>query len=215
MENKVLVMTAVEAEKEAVLRGLRNDRRFDVVIAGVGPIAAAVNTMAALASSRYDLVVSAGIGGGFAGKAPVGSVVIASEVIVADLGSQTPGGFIGMDELGFGTTRLQVESNISLKLVEAIRTAGLQVYYGPILTLSTTTGTAATASELSERVQDAGAEAMEGYGVAAAAYRHSLPFVEIRTISNVIGPRDRASWRIGEALAALEQTSIFLPEVTV
>jgi futalosine hydrolase len=213
MEKRVLVMTAVEAEKEAVLQGLRNDPRFDVVIAGVGPIAAAVNTMAALASSRYDLVVSTGIGGGFVDKAPIGSIVVASEVIVADLGSQSPEGFISMDKLGFGTTHLQVESKISLNLVEAIRKGGLLVYYGPILTLSTATGTAVTAAALSERVPGVGAEAMEGCGVAAAAHRRDVPFIEIRTISNVVGPRDRAAWRIGEALAALEQTSTFLPEV--
>jgi futalosine hydrolase len=30
-----------------------------------------------------------------------------------------------------------------------------------------------------------------------------LPVLEIRTVSNAVGPRDRAAWRIGEALAAL------------
>lgn len=215
MSRKVLVMTAVEAEREAVLRGLHHDQRFDVVIAGVGPIVAAVNTMAALTSSHYDLVVSAGIGGGFVGKAPVGSIVIASRVIVADLGSQTLDGFISMEELGFGTTHLQVENITALSLVEALRAGNHSVCYGPILTLSTATGTAATASALAERVPDASAEAMEGYGVATAAHRLGLPFIEIRTISNAVGPRDRAAWRIGEALAALELTSTYLPEVIV
>jgi futalosine hydrolase len=30
-----------------------------------------------------------------------------------------------------------------------------------------------------------------------------VPFAELRTISNPVGPRDRGSWKIPEALAAL------------
>jgi futalosine hydrolase len=46
---------------------------------------------------------------------------------------------------------------------------------------------------------------MEGYGAAQAAAAHSVPTLEIRTISNEVGPRDRAAWRIGEALTALQE----------
>jgi futalosine hydrolase len=215
MNVKALVITAVEAEKEAVQRGLGHDQRFDVIAAGVGPIAAAVRTMAALSASPYDLVISAGIGGGFVNIAPVGSVVIASKVIVADLGSQTAEGFRSMDELGFGTTSLQVDERVSSTLAAALRRNGITVCSGPILTVSTTTGTAVTASDLAKRVPGAAAEAMEGFGVAAAAHYHSLPFIEIRTISNAIGPRDRAAWKIKEALTLLEQISVYLPEVIV
>ena len=65
------------------------------------------------------------------------------------------------------------------------------------------TGTAARAAELAARHPGAVAEAMEGFGVAEAAAAHGLPVLEIRAVSNAVGPRDRAAWRIGEALAAL------------
>lgn len=207
-------MTAVEAEKEAFLRGVRGDTRFEVHAAGVGPVSAAVSTAMAMASSvfEYDLVVSAGIGGGFAGQADIGSIVIASESIAADLGAETPEGFAGVDKLGFGTNRLPVEEKLSSRWVEALRADGQAVRYGPILTLSTVTGTAETAALLAERIPGAAAEAMEGYGVAEAASRRGVPFVEIRAISNAVGPRDRAAWRIGDALAALETASYHLLE---
>jgi futalosine hydrolase len=44
---------------------------------------------------------------------------------------------------------------------------------------------------------------MEGAGVAAAARRCGVAFAEIRAISNAVGPRDRTSWRIDDALRAL------------
>jgi futalosine hydrolase len=74
---------------------------------------------------------------------------------------------------------------------------------GTVLTVSTVTGTAATAAALRARYPDAVAEAMEGYGVATAAALLGVPFAEVRAISNPVGPRDRPSWRIPKALAAL------------
>ncbi|MFC4302572.1 futalosine hydrolase [Cohnella boryungensis] len=213
--NKILILTAVEAEKEAVLKGLQGNARFEVRAGGVGPVEAAVSATAALCSeaASYDLVVSAGIGGGFPGVAEIGSIVIADSVALADLGAETPDGFVGVDKLGFGSNRLPVEEALSVRLVEALRARGQSVHYGPILTLSTVTGSAQSAAELIRRVPGAAAEAMEGYGVASAARRSGIPFLEIRGISNTVGPRDRAAWRIGDALAALETAATRLSEV--
>ena len=156
IRGRVLIVTAVDAEREAVLRGLGDDERFHVVAAGVGPAAAATGTALALAAggsaagdaaapaedrsgtewllgstafssleaaglaspasadtgaaraqagAGYALVISAGIAGGFAGRAPVGSLVVAGEIVAADLGAETPDGFRSVDELGFGTAR--------------------------------------------------------------------------------------------------------------
>ncbi|MEC0247960.1 futalosine hydrolase, partial [Paenibacillus chitinolyticus] len=41
---RVLIMTPVEAERDAVLRGLAGASGFRVELAGVGPVAAAVST---------------------------------------------------------------------------------------------------------------------------------------------------------------------------
>lgn len=80
---------------------------FDLLAAGVGPALAAASTAgaltaAALADTPYDLVVSAGIAGGFQPDAPVGSLVVADEITVADLGAETADGFLTVTELGFG-----------------------------------------------------------------------------------------------------------------
>ncbi len=66
-------------------------------------------------------------------------------------------------------------------------------------------GAAATAEERARRVPAAAAEAMEGYGVGVAAQNAGVPFLEIRAVSNPVGPRDRAAWRIGDALSALTE----------
>jgi futalosine hydrolase len=209
---RILVVTAVSAEQDAVLRGLQDTDDIDVCVAGVGSIAAAANTSKILAAHQYDLVVSAGIGGGFVGKAGVGSIVVASEIIAADLGAETPEGFLSLDELGFGTTRIPIDLELASRLSTVMLASGLQVNNGAVLTVSTVTGTAATADELVQRVPNATAEAMEGYGVAYAAQVFRVPVLELRTISNLVGPRDRSAWRIGDALQSLEQASSILKE---
>lgn len=210
---RILVMTAVEAEREAVLRGLNGDTRFDVLVAGVGPAAAAASTARVLAAARYGLVVSAGIGGGFTGRAGVGSLVVASEIIAADLGAETPEGFSSLDELGFGSARVQVDFTLAERVSRALLAAGLPVNTGPVITVSTVTGTSASAAEMEARVPGAVAEAMEGYGVAIAARDCGIPILEIRAASNLVGPRDRTAWRIKEALDVLEKASSVLCEV--
>ena len=210
---RVLVMTAVSVEREAVLRGLRSNRGFDVLVGGVGPVAAAVSTAKVLATAEYGLVISAGIGGGFVGRAEVGSLVIADEIIAADLGVETPIGFSSLDELGFGFTRIQTDASLVNCFTEALLAAKLPVKIGPVLTVSTVTGKAESAAELLARVPGATAEAMEGYGVAFAAHDRGVPILELRAISNLVGPRDRAAWRIKEALDVLEAASSVLLEV--
>lgn len=287
---RILIVTAVDAEREAVLRGIGADARFDVIAAGVGPAAAAAGTALALAADRashapgrgfqpgavgsqpapantasgggpvsaesavsggkpspsgisaaasspsgsplpsgrplggqpdaagangasYRLVVSAGIAGGFPGLAPVGSLVVASEIVAADLGAETADGFASVDELGFGSARIGVDARLASELTAAIAAAGLTASTGPVLTVSTATGSAATAAEHMRRVPGAAAEAMEGFGVATAAQQFGLPALELRAISNAVGPRNRDAWRIGDALRALERASQILKEV--
>ncbi|MEW1656950.1 futalosine hydrolase [Streptomyces sp. NPDC093707] len=230
---RTLVVTAVAAERDAVCAAADGYRPAalpggyalhrapagspapDVLAAGVGPAAAAAGTAtaltaAALAGAPYELVVSAGIGGGFAPapdsarpggpplSAPLGSVVVADALIAADLGAETPDGFVPVTELGFGTVAHRPDP--ALVAAVAAATGGAT---GPVVTVSTVTGSAARAAELAARHPGVLAEAMEGFGVAEAAAAHGLPVLEIRTISNAVGPRDRAAWRIGPALAAL------------
>ncbi|MER7758797.1 futalosine hydrolase [Streptomyces sp. NPDC097619] len=228
-----LVVTAVAAEADSVAAGLkrltapaphpdgpvtptrtlpggyaigRHDvpgLAVDVLVAGVGPAAAAAATATALAVAApgtYRLVVSAGIGGGFPPAAPVGSLVVADALVAADLGAQTPEGFLTVEQLGFGRAVHLPPADLAARAAEA--TGAL---LAPVLTVSTVTGSASRAAELAAAHPLAGAEAMEGFGVAEAAAAHGLPVLELRAVSNAVGPRDRSAWRIGEALEALAE----------
>ncbi|MGW1204461.1 futalosine hydrolase [Streptomyces cyaneofuscatus] len=214
---RVLVVTAVPVERDAVTRAfggtpealavpgaeLHRSGAFDVLAGGAGPAAAAAAAAFALASSTshpYGLVISSGIGGGFAPAAPLGSLVVASDIVAADLGAETPDGFLPVTALGFGRDRFVPPPALVREVAAATGAAP-----GPVLTVSTVTGTAARTAALLAAHPGALAEAMEGFGVAEAAERAGVPALELRAVSNTVGPRDRAAWRIGDALAALTE----------
>jgi futalosine hydrolase len=191
---ELLVVCAVEAERAAVVGA---GAKAQVVVGGVGPAAAAAATSRALGAADYDLVLSVGIGGGFAPLHP-GDVAVASAIVFADLGAETADGFVPVSELGFGDERYEVEPRLALELAD--RTGG---HLGTVLTVATVTGSAPSAAALARRFVDPVAEGMEGAGVAAAARLHGVPAGEIRAISNLVGPRDRDAWQIPLALIAL------------
>jgi futalosine hydrolase len=221
----VLVICAVAAERYAVVRNLGSATPLEIAglsgmavdtaagsvqvfDGGPGPVAAALSTAALLAvGTEYDLVVSAGIAGGFRGRADIGDVVLADQVIAADQGVMTDEGFSTLRDLGLPGEGGYAVGNLEHRA--RLASGPYRLLAGDILTLSCMTGTDARAAELSSRYPRAVAEAMEGYGVIEATRRslertgRDIPFAEIRAISNIIGRRDRSTWNIPLAFGAL------------
>ena len=203
----VLLVVATHAEAER-LSGLPARVR----VCGVGPVAAALATQAALlAGPRPDLVLSAGIGGAFvhgAGLRP-GMVAVASELLYGDLGAWDGGEFLGLARLGlsvypdgpdgFGPNPGRFPAWTGSRALAS----RLGLACGPFVTVSGATGSAGQAAALLRRVPGALVEGMEGAGVAQAAALCGVPCTELRGVSNMVGPRDRAGWQPGLALDAL------------
>jgi len=148
------VATAVPVERDAVAAGssgsahevrlpgatLHRTGGLDLLAAGVGPALAAASvsaalTAAALDGAPYRLVVCAGIAGGFLPGAPVGSLVVADDIVAADLGAEAPEGFLPVTELGFGTVSHRPPESLVREVAAA--TGGS---VGTVLTVSTVTG---------------------------------------------------------------------------
>jgi futalosine hydrolase len=209
---RLLVVAAVAAEGDALRRGIvHSGMSVTVIEGGVGPARAAASTATAIvrADERGEpflAVLSAGIAGGFAPSTKLADVVIGRASIAADLGAETPDGFLDLGQLGFGSSTVVADADLVALLHAVLPEAAL----GDVLTVSTVTGSAERATVLRHRHPDAVAEAMEGFGVATAAVEAGLAFAEVRTISNTVGPRDREAWRIADALAALERVGAAL-----
>jgi futalosine hydrolase len=217
-----LVVTAVAAERDAVADGIGSPqavtvgpygsgRRCEtagadvlVVAGGIGPAAAAAAAAHVVATYDVGLLVSMGVAGGFASaRLAHGDVALASSIVAADLGAMSPERFLDLAALGLdGGATVDCPPTLVSAARDRLVAAGLHVAVGAVLTLSTMTGTAERAAELMGR-HGAVAEAMEGAGVAHVASLHNLPVLEVRTISNEVGLRDKTSWDLVTALTAL------------
>ena len=217
-----LVVTAVAAERDAVADGIGapqavsvgpygSSRRCEtdgpdvlIVAGGVGPAAAAAATAHVCATHEVTLIVAMGVAGAFASaRLRHGDLAVASSIVAADLGAMGPERFLDLTALGLdGGATVDCRPDLVATARDRLGAAGLHVAVGAILTLSTMTGTAERAAELMGR-HGAVAEAMEGAGVAHVAALHEIPVMEVRTISNEVGLRDKTSWDLVTALTSL------------
>jgi futalosine hydrolase len=171
------VPTAAEAELLAAADA------GPVSLCGFGLAAAGAGAAHAIALHAPTRVILVGCAGSYdLEHAPIGSVVVASAVRCHGIGV----GGLTPAELGWAASD-QIELDGDGGLVLSVASAS------------------ATVGEAAIRLAthpDAVAEEMEGYSVAVAAMLSQVPLTVVRGISNRAGDRNKAAWRMPEALAA-------------
>jgi futalosine hydrolase len=182
---------------------------FLVCITGVGPVAAALSAGAFLERHSHAAgVVNLGICGSFDPDRPLGETCVASAEIWPEYGvncadgSDEPFSFQMLPDV-----RLNPVNRLDLDPASAARAMGLELpeawTQGPSLTVAGVSGDPARAAQLLAR-HEAATENMEGFSLALAARRKALPFLEVRTVSNPVGVRDKRKWNFRLALETLQ-----------
>ena len=227
----VLVVSATAGEQRAVAAALAAPREDSVggrrlllgslggrpaglLETGVGKTNAALALGAALERWNVGLLLGVGVGGAYPDTGlGVGGVAVATAECYGDEGVEAADGFRGMEETGIplwegpgGTlfNRFPADAGVAAGLLAALAGAGVA---GAFVTVSTVTGTEERARWLASRFEGV-CETMEGAAYAHAAVSRGIRYGEVRGISNLVGPRDRASWRIGEAAAAAQEAAL-------
>jgi len=202
----LLVCYASPIEGERLVRALEGARGQiageEVVLlrTGVGPVNAAHALTAHLARERPRVVVACGVGGAYPGGGlePL-DVACAESETYADLGSESPEGFLDMERLGLPVIDRQppLFNRLPLSVFPVARRV-------PFATRTTCTGTDAVAREMAART-GAAVESMEGAAVVHVCLRAGVPVGEVRGVSNRVGDRDRAAWRVRDAAEAAQE----------
>ena len=200
----LLLTCATSAEADALRQGLAaaglDPRRTPVTVTGIGRGATAFAYARAL-MQRPTGVVQVGIGGAYpAAGLAVGAVAVATQDTYADLGADDDGRLLSVADLGLHLLPGFPGQTFPADPALSAMFAGVQ---GPFLTVETATGSAANAARLVDRWGPALVESMEGAAGAHACALDGVPFAQVRAISNLVGPRDRAAWAVREALAAV------------
>jgi futalosine hydrolase len=174
-----------------------NGREIALIRTGVGPVSAAIALTRFLMVNEVASLIACGVGGAYPGSGlEPGSVVCAESETYGDLGADSPDGFLDMKALGFPLIGgpEPIYNLLPLDLFPVARRV-------PFVTCATCTGTDAAAAALCARTGGA-VESMEGAAIVQTARVMGVKVGEVRGISNAVGRRDRAAWKLKEAAAA-------------
>jgi futalosine hydrolase len=195
---KILVAAATLKELQFI------NRRDNVTVANTGiGIASTVYHLTRLLKTKYDLVLNIGIAGSFSEKLHVGEVVAVYSETFGDFGVAGKNGFstcfeeniISADMFPYSNGVLmsenawKISSDLSIPVVKGI-----------------TNNTVSGEENLIQRMKDKFSpeiETMEGAAFFYVCLMENVPFVEIRSISNMVESRDKNKWNIPLAIKNL------------
>ena len=181
-----------------------------VLVGGMGKTNAASSLTAVLETRPVAGVLGFGVAGAYEGSGlQVGDLALAEVEHYGDEGVATPDGWISCEGIGIpllqdAARRLYNNFPVDPEDLRAVRRAladrGTPAASGGFVTVSCCSGTAARGRELAQRF-GAICETMEGAAYAHVAARYSVPFLELRGVSNLVEDRDPSRWRLSTAAA--------------
>ncbi len=203
---QILLASATELE---IAPFLKLHPSADVLITGVGVPVAMYHLVKRLHQVDYDLVIQAGIAGCFSHSRNLGDVVLVKQDRFADVGVMEKGIFSSIFDKGladanafpFSLGWLDNKDNLldefSLEKVKAI-------------TVNTITDDQRQIEQFTEQLSPE-IETMEGAALHYVSLIENTRFLQLRSISNYVGERDKAKWKMNEAINNLnnELANIF------
>jgi len=183
------------------------DHELDILVSGVGMVAAAAWTARELARERYELALNLGVCGSFNRALVPGMVVHVVSDCMAELGAEDGSAFLTIQQLRLlGENEFPFEQgrlvNVAPPPLRAL--AGLRTAHG--ITVNTVHGSEPSIARVTERFNP-DVETMEGAGFMYAALIHGVPFAQMRAVSNVVERRNRGAWQLDLAIRELRNST--------
>lgn len=194
----ILLVAATEFEIQPFIDAKEN---IDVLITGVGVPATIFHLTKKLLLDKYDLIIQAGIAGTFTEQIEKADVVLVSEDAFADVGIEEKQNFTTLFENGFINENDFPYKDGWLKNTNSfLSTTTLPVVKG------VTVNTVSDDKEIIKRTVEKfnpGIESMEGAAFHYVCLQQKTNFIQIRSVSNEVGERDKTKWDIKNAIANL------------
>lgn len=178
----------------------------DILITGVGVPEVLYHLQKHLHQKKYDLVIQAGIAGTFTDKFELGDTVIVKQDIFADIGFEESSIFSSIYNTsladknafpygnGWLINKTELINKLNLPLVKSV-------------TVNTVSDSNAQKIKLVNHFAP-DIETMEGAAMHFVCLHENIPFIQLRSISNDVGVRDKSLWKIKEAITNLNEELI-------
>lgn len=192
----------------------RKELNLKILVTGVGPVFTAFSLGRFLAGFRPHWTLNAGVAGAFDPQLQLGQVVQVVRERFGDLGvEENDGRFTDLFELGLCDADEPPFQQGELHHPALSLTDFLPKVNG--LTVSKVHGSAASIAAIRSKYPDAQIETMEGAAFFYACLANEVPFTQIRAVSNYVEPRNRAGWRLQDAIGNLNEVLIDLLQTLV
>jgi futalosine hydrolase len=209
MGKNILLAAATAKEINPFIELIRKGQlsNIDILISGIGLTASTYHFSKQVEIKTYDLVIQAGVAGSFDLAIPPGEVVVVKQDAIADQS------VIELEKL---------KTLFDLKLVpqnqyphkngwllnphkEILKKTGLKAVKG------ISVNQISTAKQMIKFFRDRFepvTESMEGAALHYVCLMENIPFVQIRSISNYIGERNRKKWDMNQSIINLNDALI-------
>lgn len=196
---RILLAAATKLEIDPYIT---KEKHPELLITGVGIPATLYHLQKKIYREEpYDLIIQAGIGGSFTEDVEPGKVVVVGKDTFGDIGMEekqhftsifnTP--FYDKDQFPFEEGWLINRNNLAGSLLLPVVTA---------ITINKISDSLLQKQQL-VRSFSAQVESMEGAALHYVCLQENIPFIQIRSISNYVGERDRSKWKMKEAITNL------------
>jgi futalosine hydrolase len=198
----ILLCSATEFEIRPTIEYLRNQsQKVDVCITGVGMLAATYAITKAVYTHKPDFIIQAGVAGSIDPELPLTKVVLVENETIGDLGVEENDNFQDIFQLRLAAADSAPFTNRRLRNdLTTLKDAGLPVVDG------------VTVNEISTREEKisyyrehigASIESMEGAALHYVALQENVRFLQLRSLSNFVGERDKNKWVMNVAIGQL------------
>ncbi len=211
----ITIVAATEAEILPTIRFLSGKgfdiqgNKFQLLITGVGMMAASYTIAKHIAHQKPQSMIQAGIAGSFSEQYPLLSTVLIKEEVLGDLGVEEAGEFKDIFDL-----QLADENNFPFRdkllanpHINKWSKSGLEAVRA--VTVNEISTKADRILQLKKRLAPA-VESMEGAAFHYVCLQEKVPFLQVRTVSNYVGEREKKNWKLQDSIAILNDSLIQL-----
>jgi futalosine hydrolase len=183
-----------------------NALKPELLISGVGQLKTCYALQKKINAKRPDLVIQAGFGGS-SSKEDIGKVYVISSEKMADLGVMENTGFTNIFDMGFEQPDL-----FPFKEGKLINPYKFLLEWTGLPTIDGNTVNEIKAGDFAgfQLNKVPVVESMEGAALHYVCLMEKIPFLQIRSVSNLTGDRDKSRWKLKEARESLHKSLVLL-----
>lgn len=174
---------------------------------GVGMLANAVSLSRLVFEERPDLIIQVGIAGCFDTTVTLGEVLVIKEEMLGNTGVEEEGRWkdifdLKLEKPGYPPFERKRLPNHHLEKYNLLKL--------PEVAAVTVNEVSTNAQRIQQLVKKYNPvlESMEGAALHYVCREMNIPFLQMRSVSNYIGERDKTKWEIGKAISNLNNSVI-------